>query len=69
MHIQNERNDFEADDTATFTRKRLEESEETLEIIVKYMSAYYKRPSGTKHVADFKFPWKEHQEEFTKEKK
>ena len=64
VHIQNEKNDFEPNESQAFSCKKLKSSEQTLEKLLKIMSAEHSRPAGaTGHVNDFQLPWDEHFED------
>lgn len=60
VHIQNEKNHFEPNDTEAFNTDRLIESERVLEILAKTMSTNHSRGEHARCVADFEFPWDEH---------
>jgi len=61
VHIQNEKNHFEANDSDAFSLRRIKQAEETLEKLVKTISTNHPRPApATGHVDDFEFPWNEH---------
>jgi len=66
FHIQNDKSEKPLEEEKIFTFKALQESEETLEIVLKFMPGVYRRPPHTKHVSDFKLPWAEHQPDFMK---
>jgi hypothetical protein len=60
IHIQNEKNHFEPDDSRAFSLARQESSEQTLETLVKTISTNHPRPAGAQgFVADFELPWDE----------
>ena len=61
IHIQNEKDHFEADESKAFSKARQISAEQTLENILKLISAKHPRPTAVKrHVADFQLPWNEH---------
>lgn len=61
VHIQNEKNDFESNDSQAFSRARQSSGERTLEKLIKAVSTNHPRPAGVSgHVGDFRFPWNEH---------
>jgi hypothetical protein len=62
VHIQNEKNHFEQNDSQAFSHDRQIAAERTLETLAKTMSSKYSRHSSVKgYVADFQFPWNAHQ--------
>lgn len=61
VHIQNEKNDFEPNDSQAFSRDRQISGERTLEKLIKAISTNHPRPAGVSgHVSDFQLPWNEH---------
>ncbi|UVK39039.1 hypothetical protein LHFGNBLO_000353 [Mesorhizobium sp. AR10] len=56
MHIQNEKNDFEADDHKAFSEDRLILSERALEWVILTLEDKYSRPENT-YTAAFELPW------------
>lgn len=61
IHIQNEKNHFEPNDSQAFSLARQETAEKTLEKLIKTISANHPRPPGAQgHVSDFQLPWDEH---------
>ncbi len=61
IHIQNEKNHFEPNESQAFSANRQVTTEQTLEKLVKAISANHPRPAGAQgHVRDFQFPWDEH---------
>jgi hypothetical protein len=61
IHIQNEKNHFEANDSQAFSSDRQETAEQTLETLMKTISTNHLRPPGARgHVSDFRLPWNEH---------
>ncbi len=61
VHIQNEKNHFEANDSQAFSAARQVAAEKALEKLIKTISANHPRPShAIGHVADFDLPWGEH---------
>lgn len=61
IHIQNEKNDFEPNDSQAFSMDRQISGERTLEQLVKKISINHPRPADVRgHVADFELPWNEH---------
>lgn len=61
IHIQNEKNDFESNDSQAFSRVRQISGERTVEQLIKAISTNHPRPAGVcGHVADFQLPWSEH---------
>lgn len=61
IHIQNDKNHFEPNDSETFNRNRQTSAERTLEYIIKLISENHTRPADMRgHVDDFQIPWNEH---------
>lgn len=61
VHIQNEKNHFEADDSQAFSLDRQRSAEKTVEKLVKTISANHPRDLHAQgFVSDFEFPWDEH---------
>jgi len=61
VHIQNEKNDFEPNDSQAFSRDRQISAERTLERLMKVVSTNHPRAAGVgSHVNDFQLPWNEH---------
>ncbi len=61
IHIQNDKNHFEANDSQAFSLDRQVTAEQTLETLIKRISANHPRPAGAQgHVSDFQLPWDEH---------
>ena len=61
VHIQNDKNHFEANDSQAFSLRRIKQAEQALEKLVKTISANHPRAAyATGHVNDFEFPWDEH---------
>lgn len=61
VHIQNDKSDFEPNESEAFNRKRQEVSERTLEKMLKLISANHNRPPSVRgNVEPFKLPWPEH---------
>lgn len=61
VHIQNEKNHFEANDSQVFSLRRIKQAEQALEKLVKTISANHPRATpATGHVNDFQFQWDEH---------
>lgn len=61
IHIQNEKHDFEANDSQAFSIKKQISAEQTLEKLMKVIAKRYLRPpSVSGHVKDFQLPWNEH---------
>ena len=61
VHIQNDKNDFEPNDSQAFSRDRQISGERTLEKLIKTISTKHPRPAGVSgHVNDFQLPWDEH---------
>lgn len=61
VHIQNEKFDFEPDDSHAFSKDRQIAGEKTLEKLIKTISTNHPRPAGVNgYVQDFQLPWGEH---------
>lgn len=61
IHIQNDKNHFEPNDSQAFDRDRQISAERTLEILIKTISVNHPRPTNARgHVNDFHLPWGEH---------
>ena len=61
IHIQNDKNHFEANDSQAFSMDRQVTAEQTLERLIKSISANHPRPATAQgHVGDFQLPWDEH---------
>ena len=61
IHLQNDKNHFEANDSDAFSLRRLVQAERALETLVKTVSNNHPRSApATGHVDDFHFPWNEH---------
>ena len=61
VHIQNEKNHFEPNDSQAFSANRQLSAEKTLEKLIKLISENHPRPAHAGgHVADFDLPWGEH---------
>ena len=59
IHIQNTKNDFEADAFNAFNETRKRQAERVLEKTLKTMATKYTGGSEYKYVRDFKLPWTE----------
>ena len=57
VHIQNEKNHFEADELLAFSKERQIKSETVLEQLVQYMSKNYLRSQDRQYVPDIVLPW------------
>jgi hypothetical protein len=61
VHIQNEKNHFEANDSQAFSAARQISAEKALETLIKTVSLNHPRPAhAAGHVDDFNLPWDEH---------
>ncbi len=61
VHIQNEKEHFELDETKAFSAARKRKAEEALEYSAKFLALNHPRMETTHgFVADFEFPWEEH---------
>lgn len=63
IHIQNEWNNLEPDEAHAFTKDRLIESEQVLELLMTRINELYPRPShirASDYVGEFKLPWTKH---------
>jgi len=61
VHIQNEKNHFEDNDSQAFNQDRVRQAEHALEKLVKTISTNHPRATpATGHVGYFVFPWDEH---------
>lgn len=63
IHIQNEKQNFEADEIFAFTKARRVQAEKMVEVLMKSISALYPRPvhiRDSQYVEDFELPWKPH---------
>ena len=61
VHIQNDKDHFEANDSQAFSADRVRQAEQALEKLVKTISTNHPREApATGHVGDFEFPWNEH---------
>lgn len=61
IHIQNEKNDFESNDSQAFSAARQTLSEKVMERLFKMMASDHPRPEGASgFVNDFELPWAEH---------
>ncbi len=61
IHIQNDKNHFEPNESQAFSGDRQISAEQTLEKLIKTISTNHARPaSATGHVNDFQLPWDEH---------
>jgi hypothetical protein len=61
IHIQNEKNHFEANDSQAFSMDRQVNAEKTLESLLKTTSAKHPRQVNAQgHVSDFQLPWDAH---------
>lgn len=61
VHMQNEKNHFELNDSQAFSAARQVSAEKALKRLMKLVSASHPRPAhAAGHVADFDFPWSEH---------
>ena len=61
VHIQNEKNHFEPNDSQAFSNGRQITAERTLEKLIKTISANHPRSSIARgHVNDFELPWNEY---------
>ena len=61
VHIQNEKNHFEPNDSQAFSANRQTSAEEALEMLIKVISENHPRPvHAAGHVADFNLPWNEY---------
>lgn len=61
IHIQNEKSEFEPNDSQAFSRIRQISAEQTLEKLMKAIANNYRRPPNVgSHVRDFQLPWNEH---------
>ncbi len=61
VHIQNDKNDFEPNDSQAFSRDRQISGERTLEKLIKTISTNHPRPASVgRHVNDFQLPWDAH---------
>src|SRR5262249_16202573 len=61
IHIQNTKNDFEADEYNAFTIARKTKAEQALEKTMKTLAANHPRPVHTQgYVPDFSLPWAGH---------
>ncbi len=60
VHIQNERNHFERDESRAFSAARQYRAEEVLEYIAKFLAANHPRKASLHgYVRDLQFPWEE----------
>jgi hypothetical protein len=65
MHIQNEKNRFEADEIKAFKKSRRVEAEKMLELLMKKISKLYPRPKQMHgYVKDFELPWADYFDQF-----
>ena len=61
IHIQNDKNHFEANDSQAFSLDRQVTAEQTLETLIKKISSNHPRPENAQgYVGDFQLPWGEH---------
>ena len=61
IHIQNEKNHFEVDDSQAFSLERQQNAERTVEKLTKIISANHPRKLHARgFVGDFEFPWGEY---------
>jgi len=61
VHIQNDQNHFEPDESRAFNAARQSSAEQALEKLVKTLSIKHPRPPhAAGFVGDFNFPWDEH---------
>lgn len=61
VHIQNEKNHFEPNDSQAYSSDRQVSAERALEKLTKVISTNHPRPAHAScHVSDFQFPWDEH---------
>ena len=63
IHIQNENQNFEADEIKAFTKSRRIKAEQMVELLMKKISLLYPRPEHIKkslYVEDFELPWDSH---------
>ena len=61
VHIQNDKNHFEPNDSQAFSAARQIAAEQALEKLVKIISTNHPRPPhASGHVNDLEFPWGEH---------
>lgn len=61
VHIQNEKNHYEPNESQAFSTDRQISAEQALERLIKIISANHPRPThAAGHVADFNLPWDEH---------
>lgn len=60
VHIQNEKNDFEPDDSSAFLQSRLLNAEECLEKVCRLMLLNHPRSTNYEAVNEFEFPWNAH---------
>lgn len=61
IHIQNDKNHFEPNDSQAFNSDRQVTAEQTFEKLIKMICANHPRPPGAQgHVNDFQLPWNEH---------
>lgn len=58
IHIQNEKNDLESDESSVFTNDRRILAEKSLEIVMKSMAANHNR--NHEYVENFRLPWCSH---------
>lgn len=63
VHIQNDKNYLDANDSQAFSRGRQISSEKVMEKLFKKMASDHPRPdAATGFVNDFQLPWNEHHE-------
>ncbi len=63
IHIQNEKENFEADEILAFTKPRRIQAEKMVELLMKKISRLYPRPGHiqmSQYVEDFYLPWEPH---------
>jgi hypothetical protein len=60
VHIQNTKNELEADDIIAFSEARMILSQKALEQVMRTMAQKYSRDPGKKFVRDFVLPWDTH---------
>ncbi len=60
IHIQNDKNHFENNESDVFTEGRMKVAEIITELVVKFFSKTYSRDKSKHYNNDFAFPWNEH---------